>query len=75
MITQIYAHILDEDRRVNAQRFEDAFYTPTDLRTVKAPTEPGAAPASTEEIANLVLQLQQNPELLKTLSALLNAGK
>lgn len=75
MITQIYAHILDEDRRVNAQRFEDAFYTPTDLRTVKAPTEPTTAPASTEEIANLILQLQQNPELLKTLSALLNAGK
>ena len=26
MITSIYAHILDEDRKVNAQKFETAFY-------------------------------------------------
>ena len=27
MITKIYAHILDEDRKVNTQKFETAFYT------------------------------------------------
>ena len=32
MITEVYAHILDEDRKVNAQRFEAGFYVRTDLR-------------------------------------------
>ena len=31
MITSIYAHILDEDRKVNAQKFETAFYSNPDL--------------------------------------------
>ena len=39
MITKIYAHILDEDRKVNAQKFESAFYAVTDLRTVTPPPE------------------------------------
>ena len=26
MITSVYAHILDEDRKINAQKFESAFY-------------------------------------------------
>ena len=51
MITSVYAHILDEDRKVNAQKFEDAFYASAnpDLRTVRPPAktrgpkEPAAA--------------------------------
>lgn len=31
MITKVYAHILDEDRKVNAQKFETAFYSNPDL--------------------------------------------
>ena len=27
MVTDQYSHILDEDRRTNAQRFEEAFYS------------------------------------------------
>lgn len=27
MITKVYAHILDEDRKINAQKFESAFYS------------------------------------------------
>ena len=37
MITSIYAHILDEDRKVNAQKFETAFYAKPDLRNVRPP--------------------------------------
>lgn len=42
MITQVYAHILDEDRKVNAQKFEDSFYASAnpDLRTVHPPEPP-----------------------------------
>ena len=32
MITKVYAHILDEDRKINAQKFESAFYAKPDLR-------------------------------------------
>lgn len=35
MVTQVYAHILDEDRKVNAQKFEMAFYANADLRGVE----------------------------------------
>ena len=37
MITDIYAHILDEDRKINAQKFETAFYGTRDLRNVRNP--------------------------------------
>ncbi len=40
MITSVYAHILDEDRKINAQKFESAFYANPDLRSVRAPEEP-----------------------------------
>ena len=39
MITGTYAHILDEDRKVNAQKFETAFYAKPDLRNVRPPEE------------------------------------
>jgi hypothetical protein len=31
MITKVYAHILDEDRMLNGQKFEAAFYTNPDF--------------------------------------------
>ena len=68
MITKIYAHILDEDRKVNAQKFEAAFYSNPDLRNVKAPQEPQSV---TVDAQSLLLQLQQSPELLAALSALI----
>lgn len=39
MITEIYAHILDEDRKINAQKFEIAFYANPNMR----PVEPQAS--------------------------------
>ena len=41
MITQIYAHILDEDRKIHAQKFEAAFYANPDLRAVRAQRHQG----------------------------------
>ena len=75
MITQIYAHILDEDRKINAQKFEAAFYANPDLRAVQAPeASRGPAPAALD-LEKLVEQLRQSPELAKTLSALLTGDK
>ena len=71
MITNIYAHILDEDRKVNAQKFETAFYGTRDLRDVKPPDEPKQ---QTVDLASLIEQLQKNPELANTLAALIANG-
>lgn len=68
MITKIYAHILDEDRKVNAQKFETTFYANPDLRQVQAPQESPAV-----DIGSLVNQLSKSPELLQSLSQLLAA--
>lgn len=74
MITSVYAHILDEDRKVNAQKFESAFYSNPDLRGVRPPEEPKAEPeTATIDLAGLVEQLQRSPELAATLAALIAA--
>lgn len=67
MITDIYAHILDEDRKVNAQRFEEAFYANCDLRKITPPEEKKLAP----EVTNIVQLLQDSPELTSMLSNLI----
>ena len=35
MVTEVYSHILDEDRKINAQRFEAGFYANPDMRGVE----------------------------------------
>ena len=75
MITKVYAHILDEDRKINAQKFESAFYANPDLRGVKSPQEPEQPQAQTLDLAALVEQLQKSPELANTLAALLSAQR
>ena len=71
MITSIYAHILDEDRKVNAQKFESAFYANPDLRSVRPPEEPKESAPATLDLEALVEQLRKSPELANTLAALL----
>ena len=71
MITDIYAHILDEDRKVNAMKFEQAFYNiNADLRSIRAPQE---EQQPSLDVATLIEQLQKSPELLQTLSQLISA--
>lgn len=72
MITKVYAHILDEDRKINAQKFESAFYSNPDLRNVKPPQEQDKA-QPTIDISALVAELTKSPELLATLSQLVAA--
>ncbi|NCD03854.1 MAG: site-specific integrase [Clostridia bacterium] len=38
MVTERYSHIIDEDRRFNAQRFEHAFFSGVELRNSKRPS-------------------------------------
>ena len=74
MITSVYAHILDEDRKINAQKFESAFYAKPDLRAVRPPEEPREPVPATLDLETLVEQLRQSPELANTLAALLSAA-
>ena len=74
MITSIYAHILDEDRKVNAQKFENQFYAPPDLRNVRAPgnTMKTEEKKSTDfDLVSLAEQLQRNPQMASALVTLL----
>ena len=70
-ITSVYAHILDEDRKINAQKFESAFYANPDLRSVRPPEEPKELVPATLDLEALVEQLRKSPELANTLAALL----
>ena len=67
MITREYAHILDEDRKINAQKFESAFYANPDLREVKPPKEQSA----NINLNDLIEQLKNSPELAQTLAGLI----
>lgn len=70
MVTDVYSHILDEDRKNNAQLFEQAFYSGAGKDPVKQEPQP-VEPAASEPDTAQLLKLLQNPEmanLLKTLA-------
>ena len=71
MITSVYAHILDEDRKINAQKFESAFYANPDLRSVRPPEKPEEQAPATLDLEALVERLRKSPELANALAALL----
>lgn len=74
MVTEVYAHILDEERKINAQRFEVAFYANPDMRKVEQELNPPKPEKSQLDLQSLLVQLQENPELANQLKALLHAG-
>lgn len=63
MITDIYAHILDEDRKINAQKFEMAFYSNPDMRPVERKLQMENAPETNPEA--LMKQLEETPQLME----------
>lgn len=65
-----YAHILDEDRKINATKFDSMFYKmKTDLRNVQALQEEPV----TLDMQGLLSQLKNSPELLQQLAQLVNS--
>ena len=74
MVTDLYAHILDEDRKLNAQRFEINFYANPNMQEVERKISKPASPQGTSlDLQQLFSQLQQNPEVLGQLAALLKS--
>lgn len=67
MVTDVYSHILDDDRKTNAQLFEKAFYT----KAEPSPESAAEVNISKESNQETLLKLLANPEmatLLKTLA-------
>ena len=59
MITERYAHILDDDRRINAEKFEEMFYQDK---------ENSFHSQDTEQLLKIAKKLQESPELLTLLN-------
>ncbi len=62
---------LGEDCKINAQKFESAFYANPDLRSVRPPEGPKEPAPATLDLEALVEQLRKSPELANMLAALL----
>ena len=74
MVTDVYSHIIDEDRRLNAQRFEETFYQKKKPSEVNGATaEPKKEPQGITEEAMLNYMVQ-NPEFLQKFKVLLGVG-
>lgn len=79
MVADVYSHIIDEDRCVNAQRMEQAFYSGARDDTVGTETIAGrqAKPQEVKEDSSgdreLVEKLLANPETLALLKSLAKA--
>jgi len=58
MVTKVYSHILDEDRKINAQKFDEMFYR-------------SKAEATNVDARQIVAMLADNPALTNELRALL----
>ena len=71
MVTEVYSHILDENRVVNADLFEKAFYSGKELPDRKVPE---AEPAIAEQgDVGTIMKLLSNPESVELLKQLLAA--
>ena len=74
MVTGVYGHIIDEDRRRNAQGMEDAFYNRENLN----PQMKGADADQTANTvavpegvdAELLMKVLRNPEMTALLTSL-----
>lgn len=72
MVADVYSHIIDEDRRVNAQRFEENFYKRKEES--QTPIQSSEEQKS-DDNSELVSQLMSNPELLAVVKTVLENYK
>ena len=79
MVTEVYGHIIDEDRRKNAQRMEDAFYNRENLNPHMKGADAGqtantvAVPEGVD--ADLLMKVLGNPEMAALLTSLAKSLK
>lgn len=62
MVTDVYSHILDEDRKVNAQKFDETFYQDTSDKQTDDKNN-----KTSIDVDLLISELSNSPELLNQL--------
>ena len=73
MVTEQYAHIIDEDRRANAVRFQEAFYSVPAPQPASPESKPlGIPDGVSSDDQELVMKLLTNPKALELLKGLAN---
>ena len=77
MVTEVYGHILDEDRRKNAELMENAFYNKENLNPqMKEQDERSSTITVREGVdAELLMKVLGNPEMAALLTSLANTMK
>lgn len=71
MVTDVYSHIIDDDRKRNAELFEEAFYNKRNLDPSMRATASGkTVELPTTVDAELLAKVLSNPEMAALLSAL-----
>ena len=76
MVTDVYSHILDDDRKKNAELFEEAFYEKKNLDPQMHPNTAQNTVAVPEGIdAELLAKVLSNPEMAALLSSLAKTMK
>ena len=77
MVTDVYSHIIDDDRRKNAEMFEDAFYGKKDLDPQIRKNEEGENVMTVPEgvDAELLAKVLANPEMAALLASIAKTMK
>ena len=69
MVADVYSHIIDDDRRINAQRFEEQFYQSKAAPDAEVQEETKAETALQTD-QEMLLKLLSNPEMAALLKSL-----
>lgn len=76
MVADVYSHIIDDDRRRNAELFENAFYGKKNLDpSIHEETQQGTIQVPDNVDPELLEKLLSNPEMLALLSSLAKTMK
>lgn len=68
MVADVYSHIIDDDRRINAQRFEEQFYQSKPEPLIEEVPQKAVQTAEVDQ--ELLLKLLANPEMATLLKSL-----
>ena len=77
MVTEVYGHILDEDRRKNAELMENAFYNKGNLNPQMKNQDKGGSTITVPDgvDAELLMKVLGNPEMAVLLTSLAKTMK
>lgn len=76
MVTDVYSHILDDDRRKNAELFEEAFYEKKDLNPqMHSDSQSNTITVPEGVAAEMLEKVLSNPEMTALLTSLAKTMK